>query len=107
MTRATLPTRRMNATTLAKWSGHSFTVTIGFDDQGRPMEAFADHAKGDMAAMLADACVVISLALQHGITTTDLTKSLGTVPDWVNGKQVDAPASPIGAIVGILREMTP
>ena len=103
--RAELPQRRMNATAQAHWSGHSFTVCIGFDDAGTTREVFADHAKGDMAAMLADACVLISIALQHGITPADLGKSLGTVPDWINGAKVDAPASPIGAIIAIIADV--
>lgn len=111
MTRAALPNRRMNATTIASWSGHAFTVTVGFDMQGRPMEAFADHAKGDMAAVLSDACVLVSIGLQHGVTPADLGKSLGTVPVWalLDGEmvQVDAPASPIGAIMAIIAEVTP
>lgn len=97
--RTALPHRRSNITRAVEWNGHSFTVTIGLDPvTWRPAEVFADTSKGgDMAAALADACVVISLALQHGITPADLGKSLGRVPLlWAEG---DAPASPIGAIV--------
>lgn len=99
MTRAALPYRRPNATIAAEWQGHAITVTVGYDPQtGEPMEVFCDTAKGgDMAATLSDACVIISLALQHGVTPNALAKSLGRVPVW--GSTDDAPASPIGVIV--------
>ena len=101
MSRRTLPQRRPNVTMQTSWADpagaqHLFTVTIGFDNHGKPMELFANHAKGAMAATLADACVVISLALQHGISPADLAKSLPRVPQWPDG---DAPASPVGTIV--------
>lgn len=107
MTRATLPTRRPNATASTEWSGHAFTVTIGFDPvTGAPLEVFADRPKVDgMAATLSDACVVISIALQHGITARDLSKSLGRVPAFT-GPDATLPASPVGAIVeAIMKEV--
>jgi hypothetical protein len=97
--RTALPQRRPNATRAVEWDGHAFTVTVGFDPAtGQCAEVFADTPRGgQMAATLADACVVISIALQHGISPADLGKSLGRVPlTWGDG---DAPASPIGAIV--------
>ena len=103
MTRQALPSRRPNVTADTDWQGHAFAVTVGFDGEGRPQEVFANHAKGDMAATLADACVVISIALQHGVTPNDLAKSLGSVPAWVNGEQVNAPASPVGTIIAALK----
>ena len=104
MSRRALPNRRPNAIHDATWSGHAFTVCVGFDDCGKAKEVFADHAKGDMAATLADACIVISIALQHGLTPEALGKSLGSVPIWVNGEHVDAPASPIGTIIAEIRK---
>lgn len=105
MTRAVLPNRRPNTTVAAEWQGHSFTVCIGFDAQGRAAEVFCDHAKGDMRAVLADACVLISIALQHGIAPAALAKSLGTVPAWRNGEQIEAPASPVGTIMAVIVEV--
>lgn len=99
--RQTLPHRRPNLTRSTEWNGHSFIVTIGLDPAtGAPMEVFADTTKGgDMQAALADGCVVISLALQHGIAPADLAKSLGRVPVLWGEEGRDAPASPLGAIV--------
>ena len=109
MTRAALPTRRRNATADAIWtapdgSAHAFAVCAGFDDHGRPREVFANHAKGAMAATLADACVLISIALQHGIPPDALAKSLGQVPSWP-GNDATSPASPIGTILAAIAEM--
>lgn len=109
MTRATLPQRRPNVTRSAEWDGHAFTVTIGFDPAtGAPMEVFADTTKGgQMAATLADACVVISIALQHGIGVDALSKSLGRVPVLWGAEGQDAPASPVGAILEAITDETP
>lgn len=102
--RLPLPNRRPSITAETTWtaqdgSAHPFTVTIGLDLEGRPREVFANHAKGAMAATLADACVLISIALQHGITPQALGKSLGRVPLW----EADAPASPLGTIIEEIR----
>lgn len=108
MTRAKLPHRRPNVTRAAEWNGHRFSVTIGFDPRtGQPAEVFADTTKGgDMQAALADGCVVISLALQHGIAPADLAKSLGRVPVLWADEGAEAPASPLGAIVeAVLQEV--
>jgi hypothetical protein len=58
------------------------TVTVGFDGDGRPAEVFLDGAKDGigLAAVLEDASVVISIALQHGIATAALAKSVARMP---------------------------
>lgn len=95
--RKPLPNARPNVTITVHWSGHEFPVTIGLSwPDLQPMEVFADVAKGgDIQWAIADACVIISLALQHGISPADLAKSLGRVPSW----QGEVPASPLGAVV--------
>lgn len=104
MTRHGLPTRRPCTTVAATWQGHDFTVTVGHDPVTMaPMEVFAGEAKGAMAAMIGDACVALSIAMQHGATPAELRKSMGRVPAWVarDGAMVETetPASPIGAIL--------
>ena len=102
--RTPLPDRRPSATTTVAWEGHTFPVSIGFDPAtGKPLEVFADVSKGGQFQWtVADACVIVSLALQHGIAPADLAKSLGRVPSW----QGEVPASPLGAVVeAILREV--
>lgn len=101
--RTPLPNARPSITTDVHWNGHSFPVTIGLTwPDLQPAEVFADVAKGgDIQWAIADACVIVSLALQHGIAPADLAKSLGRVPSW-NG---EVPASPLGAVVeAILQE---
>lgn len=100
--RTRLPNRRPAATAEVIWrtadGQHAFTVTAGFDASGTIAEVFyADGQKsGSMLQhTIQDACVVISIALQHGVALADLAHSLGRVP---LGDE-DAPASPIGAIV--------
>ena len=99
MTRIPLPNRRPSATVDVAFG----TVTVGFDALGQPREVFANGPKegSDMQATIADACVVISIALQHGVPPAALGKSLGSVPDW-NG--AIRPASAIGIIVAAIAE---
>lgn len=101
--RQPLPARRPNFTVETVWNGHPITVTVGLRlEDGAPAEVFADTPRGgDLQASIADACVLISLALQHGLAPADLAKSLGRVPVWTEPGAV-APASPVGAIVGVL-----
>lgn len=110
MTRKTLPARRPNVTLSIEWNGHPLEVTIGFDPAtGGPSEVFANTPKGgDMQAALADASVILSIALQHGIAPADLAKSLGRVPVFTGEEGATGPASPVGAIVeAILAEVRP
>ncbi len=111
MIRRDLPSRRHSVTYATEWDGHQITVTVGYYLDGAPGEVFADVAKGALRATLSDACTVISIALQHGISPDDLAKSIGKVPvmEWDAATQamaeVERPASPIGAVLDILRAM--
>lgn len=104
--REILPTRRPNATREVEHAGFRFTVTVGFDLSGRPLEVFADGVKigTDIGHIIADACVVISLALQHGCPAELLPKSMGRVPLPAMGEDVCGPASPLGAIAAVVAE---
>lgn len=104
MTRATLPNRRPSEAIATAWQGHPFSVTVGIDPRtGKPAEVFADTEKGgQMQATIADACVLISIALQHGVGPQALAKSLSRVPDLISGAGADLPGSPIGAIIAII-----
>jgi hypothetical protein len=86
------------------FGGQTFTVCVGYDDAGHPLEVFADGQKtgSSMAAFIDDACIVISIALQHGLTPAALARSLSTVPVWANGARDEGPASPVGAILAAL-----
>ena len=104
MTRTALPNRRPSRTYSTAWEGHPITVTVGFHPAtGQPMEVFADAEKGgQMQATIADACVIVSIALQHGVPPEALAKSLSRVPDMFGGG--DLPGSPIGVIVGAITD---
>lgn len=104
LTRMPLPARRPSLTFAADWQGHALAVTVGFDpDTARAREVFANTANGGaMQASLADACVIISVALQHGIAPQALAKSLGHVPDLLRGAGACAPASPVGTVIAVL-----
>jgi len=113
VTRQSLPSRRPSVTYATEWDNHQITVTVGHYLDGTPGEVFADVAKGALRATLADACTIISIALQHGIRPDDLAKSIGKVPmmEWdatiEEMVEVERPASPIGAVLEIVRKSAP
>jgi hypothetical protein len=108
MTRTALHDRRLNETVDVIFGAETFAICVGFDGdhrrRGQPKEVFATGPKigSEMQAIVSDACVLISIALQHGIAPAALAHSLGRVPRWVNGKEGDGPASVIGLIVEAL-----
>lgn len=102
--RTPLSNRRPSATIDTAFRGFPITITVGYDLTATVREVFANSGKSgsDMQATLADACVLISIALQHGVTPAALAKSLGRVPDPAAGDGATDHASPIGAIVAAL-----
>ena len=94
-----LPNRRLNETVDMLFDGQRFHVTIGFAPDGRPREVYCHGAKvgSSMDLLLDDACVALSLLLQHGIEPRGLTHSMGRLGDG-------AAASIIGALVGLVSE---
>lgn len=110
MTRTPLPNRRSSLTVARIWQGMPISVTLGLDPATAEIrEVFADTPKGgQMQAILADACVVISIALQHGIPAAALAKSPAVEPDLLAGEDATMPASPIGVLMeAILSEALP
>lgn len=105
MARVALPHRRPLLTTATDWNGHPLKVSVGFDLNGDAKEVFCDTAHGgQMQHTVSDACVLISIALQHGVTPAELAKSLGRVPAWIGGEETTAPASPVGTILAVVAE---
>jgi hypothetical protein len=78
--RRRLPNRRRSLTeTIETSGGQQIIATISPNPHsGLPAEVFLSGAKEgtDMATILDDASVVISLALQHGITARALLRSV-------------------------------
>lgn len=99
-TRRRPPDRRPSLTVPMDWSAHRCLVTVGIDPRtGQVVEVFyADGQKvgTELQHTVQDACVIVSLALQHGVPAEALGRSLGCVPapDGSAG-----PASPLGAVV--------
>ncbi len=82
-TRKRLRNRRPSHTETLQVDGQVFTATVGFDpenDQPRELFLVAGKEGSMLNAMLADAAVVISITLQHGIPAAALTKSVGWLP---------------------------
>ena len=106
MIREQPPSRRPHITRAVEWQQHPFTVTIGLDpNTGKPLDVFADRPKVDgMSATLSDACIVISMAMQCGLSPDKLAKSLGRTPVLWGPEGETQPASPIGAIVAAIQE---
>ncbi len=109
--RRRLPNRRPAETRDVAINGMCLTATIGFDAAGRPAEVFLSGAKdgSTMAAILDDASVVISVALQHGIPATALAKSISRLPVAAlappyrrNRRNSAAVASIIGAALDLI-----
>jgi hypothetical protein len=105
MTRHRLPNRRPAMTEEIAIDGGAapFTATIGFGPDGRPAEVFLSGGKAgsNLATILGDSAVLISIALQHGVPVAALGKSIARIPEAVDGPPV-VPASPMGAALDLL-----
>jgi hypothetical protein len=70
----------------------TLTATVCFDAVSSPAEVFLSGE---------DASVVISVALQYGISARSLGKSIARIPENLDGPPIK-PASPIGAALDLL-----
>ena len=91
-------------------AGAALFVGIGFGLFALDVSLSSEAGFEMLNAMLADAAVVISIALQHGIPAAALAKSIGRLPsgpvtpaDLEGPGPGRVPASPIGAAVDLLR----
>jgi hypothetical protein len=103
--RRRLPNRRRSETTEIGVAGLRGAAMVGLDPAGRPAELFLSGAKdgSGLAAIMADASVIISVAPQHGILAGELRKSVGRLPETVDGPAVLA-ASLIGAALDLIAD---
>lgn len=80
--RHNLPTRRLAETRkVVTPDGHTIHLSVGFDprEEGRPREVFYSAGFKSGSALefqTQDACVLISLLLQHGLRPEEVAKSL-------------------------------
>ena len=99
MRRTRLPDRRPSMTMQFAYEANNYSVTLGFDVvNNRIGEVFTHGAKigSAMDRILDDACVALSLLLQHGVEPAALAASMGRLGD---GK---SPASIIGALADLI-----
>ncbi len=97
MTRQHLPNRRPNESIEVEFEGARYTVTIGYRQDGTPAEVFCHGAKSGsgMDRLLDDACVTLSLLLQHGVDPAVLAHSMGRLHQ-------STAASIIGTLVDLM-----
>ena len=96
MTRVRLPDRRPAETVQLEYGDTRFMITVGFYPDGRPGEVFTHGARSgsNLDAVLADACVVVSCLIQHGVEPREIAANMGRLGSA-------EPASIIGAIVDL------
>lgn len=80
MNRSLLPHRRASETFNVEFGGmaKSYTVTVGYYDDGRPGEVFIDGSKSgqQMAAICRDGAVTLSMLLQHRVPLETISRAL-------------------------------
>jgi len=93
MKRERLPNRRQSTTFEFENRDTIFVASVSHYADGRPAEVFLDVDNGstDRAALMRDAAVLISIALQHGAPVQTLREAITRLENGVT------PASPIGA----------
>lgn len=108
MTRHRLPSRRPSDTHAIEFAGRTYRVTVGYYHDGRIGEVFASGGKegSHIDAMLSNACVLASVAMQHGVRPSELARSMLRVPAFADafGAGV-APACPVAAVVDLLADL--
>lgn len=86
--RSPLPSRRETRNLSLICDNNEFKITIGFypgegDELGPPGEVFAEAGKTPQTIqqLVADACILISISLQHGVSPEALRHSLACFDD--------------------------
>lgn len=101
--RHVLPTRRLAENIKLKTpEGHTIHLTIGYDPDeiGRPREVFYSagfRSGSQLEFQIQDACVMLSLLLQHGLKPKDIERSLSRV-EQPDGSLVH------GSVIGLIAE---
>ncbi len=77
--RTRLPNRRLCATHTLNWNDCDLWMGVGYDTSGRAREVFLNGHKvgSEIEAMIQDACVLVSLHLQRGLSAAALARHLG------------------------------
>jgi hypothetical protein len=101
--RTRLPNRRDSRLRQIEWAGREWTVCAGFDATGAIKEVFIDGIKtgAHFDGLMDDACILLSVMLQAGFTPEQLVGFLSRETEGDSTR----PASPIGAVAELLREI--
>ena len=93
MPRERLPGRRRAVLQRVEYAGYTYEVAVGVYDDGTPGELFISGARtgSDIDALMADAAVLVSRALQHGDELANMARAMGREGDGTS------PSSAIGA----------
>jgi hypothetical protein len=88
------PNRRPTETRTIQHQAFTFVASIGRDSDGRLAEVFISSRKSgsDMAAAARDANIVVSIALQRGVSPEVIRRALGRNSDG-------SAASPLGVVL--------
>jgi hypothetical protein len=104
-----LPNRRECSIEDMNHDGLDYSMSVGFDSRQKLSEVFISTVKGgsSMCAMLEDFAVVVSVALQYGVTARELGASMGRVPEVEDAltPRATLPASPLGQVLDRLAEI--
>jgi hypothetical protein len=98
MSRAVLPNRRPAYTFDFEHGGQHFTASLGLYDRDGPIgEIFLNARKRDTTsdAIMRDAAILASFALQYGATLDALRKAM-------TRDSAGSPSSPIGKLLDVL-----
>jgi hypothetical protein len=92
--RERLPNRRPTENRTIQHQAFTFVASIGRHSDGRLAEIFISSRKSgsDMAAAARDASIVVSIALQHGVSPEVIRHALGRNSDG-------SAASPLGVVL--------
>jgi hypothetical protein len=98
VTRERLPNRRSVVTHDVEMGAVAYRASIGFDADGAPREIFMSSGKpgSHVDALLNDAAVAISVALQSGVSASAMAASIGSTGD------PPEPVSAIGSALALL-----
>ena len=97
--RQRLPNRRKQQTDELRHGEHTFLVSCGFDASGQVKEVFSKGFRQGSAldALIDDAMILLSIALQHDETAERLRGSLSRLGGGIGA--ATEPASLIGALI--------
>lgn len=101
--REVLPMRRPSENSTISHGGEKYDVTSGFYPDGRVAEIFVNRVRDKAAAKIGiqldgvcrDSAVLLSLALQHGVSLENIQRAVTRESDG-------EPATIVGAIVDLM-----